>query len=78
MSLAWPAPDARDSARMPQALAPLARELLEMEATGDRARAEKWFQKYAAMPAELAAGLARASHVPVDIDPIFSFPEPIR
>ncbi len=70
--------DARDSARMPQALASLARELLEMEATGDRARAEKWFQKYAAMPAELAAALARASDVPVDIDPIFSFLEPIR
>src|SRR5712692_7427869 len=69
---------ALDSARLPQALASLARELLEMEATGDRARVEKWFAKYAAMPAELAAALARASDVPVDIDPIFSFPEPIR
>ncbi len=69
---------ALDSARLPQALASLARELLEMEATGDRARAEKWFQKYAAMPAELAAALAKASDVPVDIDPIFAFPEPIR
>ena len=32
----------------------LAKELLEKEATGDRARAEAWFSKYDAMPAALA------------------------
>ena len=32
-------------ARMPQALTDLAKELLEIEATGDRERAEKWFKK---------------------------------
>ncbi|MBI3669482.1 MAG: Zn-dependent hydrolase, partial [Acidobacteria bacterium] len=67
-----------DYARMPQAIATLAKELLEMEATGDRARVEKWFQKYAVMPPELAAVLAKVSDVPVDIDPVFSFAEPIR
>jgi hypothetical protein len=67
-----------DYSRMPQALATLAKELLEMEATGDRTRVEKWFQKYAVMPAELEAALRKVSDIPVDINPVFSFPEPIR
>jgi hypothetical protein len=62
-----------DYSRMPEALASLARILLEIEATGDRARAESWFKRYDAMPPELAAALKAASDVPVDIDPIFSF-----
>jgi len=41
-----------DYARMPGAIATLAKELLQMEATGDRARTEAWFQKYNAMSAE--------------------------
>ncbi len=65
-------------ARMPQAIEPLARELLEMEATGDRSRVETWFEKYAVMPATLAAALRKVADVPVDIDPQFSFQEPIR
>ncbi len=67
-----------DYARMPTAIGALAKELLEMEATGDRARVEKWLQKYGAMPDTLKSALAKASDIPVDIDPIFSFPEPIR
>jgi len=67
-----------DYSRMPTAIAALAKELLEMEATGDRERAEKWFAKYAVMPPELAAALKTVADVPVDIDPVFSFPEPIR
>src|SRR6185503_2997414 len=39
--------------KMPEALANLAQELLEIEATGDRERAEDWFKKYDVMPAEL-------------------------
>src|SRR5438128_7290205 len=35
-----------DFARIPGALAALAKELLEIEATGDRVRAENWFRKY--------------------------------
>src|SRR5204862_3787319 len=38
-----------DYARIPTALAQLAKELLEIEATGDRARAENWFKRYDAM-----------------------------
>jgi hypothetical protein len=60
---------------MPGALSELAKELLEIEATGDRARAERWFRKYGAMPAELRASLNSAASVPVDIDPVFSFKE---
>ena len=67
-----------DFAKMPIAIASLAKELLEIEATGDRARAEAWFAEYGAMPAELQAALQAASDVPVDIDPVSSFPEPMR
>jgi hypothetical protein len=64
-----------DYARMPAALAQLSRELLETEATGDRARAEAWFARYDKMPAELKSALAATADIPVDIRPIFSFPE---
>jgi hypothetical protein len=64
-----------DYARIPQALASLAKELLEMEATGDRARTEAWFARYGKMPAELKTALAAAAEIPVDIYPIFSFPD---
>ena len=63
---------------MPAAIAALAKELLQMEATGDRARTEAWFQKYNSMPAELKSALAAAADIPVDIRPIFSFPEKLR
>jgi len=63
---------------MPAAVAALAKELLEQEATGDRARVEAWFAKYGAVPPELAKALQAASDVPVDIDPISSIPEPMR
>ena len=62
-----------DYGRMPSAISDLAKELLEIEATGDRARAENWFKKYEVMPAELQASLKSAASVPVDIDPVFSF-----
>ena len=67
-----------DYARMPRALADLAKELLEIEATGDRERAEKWFKKYGVMSPELQSSLKSAANVPVDIDPVFSFPERVR
>ena len=63
-----------DYGRMPAALAQLTKELLEIEATGDRARAEAWFSRYDKMPPELAEALKSAKDVPVDIEPIFSFP----
>jgi len=67
-----------DYAKMPTALAALAKELLEQEATGSRARTEAWFGKYDRMPAALSTVLASAKDVPVDVDPIFSFAEPVR
>jgi hypothetical protein len=67
-----------DFGRMPDAVAALAKELLEQEATGDRARVEAWFAKYGTIPPELAKALETVSNVPVDIDPISIFPEPMR
>ncbi len=64
--------------KMPPAIERLAKELLDQEATGDRARAEAWFTKYDKMPADLTAALAGARDVPIDIDPVFSFPEPVQ
>ena len=67
-----------DFAAMPRAIAALTRELLEIEATGDRARAERWFQKYEAMPEALRAALDRTKDIPVDLDPRGSFPEGVK
>jgi hypothetical protein len=64
-----------EASKMPAALASLSKELLETEATGDRARAEAWFKKYETMPADLAATLKSAADVPVDIDPQIPFQE---
>ena len=64
-----------DFGRIPAVMAQLARELLETEATGDRARAEAWFTRYDKMPAELKSALGATADVPVDIRPIFSFPD---
>ncbi len=67
-----------DYAAMPGALADLAKELLEIEATGNRERAENWFKKYDVMSSDLQVSLRVASKVPVDIDPVFSFPETVK
>ncbi len=64
--------------RMAGALAALAKELLTIEATGDRERAEGWFQRYDSMPADLQSALESVRGVPVDIAPRFAFPETIR
>lgn len=67
-----------DFAKFPAAIESLDKELLEQEATGDRARAEAWFKKYAVMPPELTAALAKCSNVPVDVDPEFDFHPPLK
>jgi hypothetical protein len=67
-----------DYQRMPDAIAKLARILLEIEATGNRTRAEAWFKQYGTMPATLQSALERTSDIPVDIDPVFSFPEKVQ
>ena len=63
-----------DYARIPAAMAQVSKELLEIEATGNRARAEAWFNRYDKMPPDLAQTLKSAKDVPVDIEPIFAFP----
>jgi hypothetical protein len=67
-----------DYSRMPAVYEQLAKELLTIEATGDRDRAEKWFARYGAIPPELKAALDASNDLPVDIDPAFSFPDTIE
>jgi hypothetical protein len=67
-----------DFDKMPAAIASLAKDLLEQEATGDRARTDAWFKKYGTMPTELSALLAKTSDIPVDIDPEFDFHPPVK
>ena len=61
-----------DYARMPSTIAQLAKELLTIEATGDRDRAESWFARYDKMPATLTAALTATKGIPVDIEPLFT------
>jgi hypothetical protein len=67
-----------DAAKMPAAINALTKELLEIEATGDRARAEAWFARYDKMPPELAVELKKHTDIPVDIAPVFSWPVQVR
>ena len=67
-----------DYGKIAGATADLAKELLEIEATGDRQRAENWFKKYDQMPAELKTALKVTENIPVDIDPVYSFPVRVR
>src|SRR5947207_5212871 len=64
-----------DYARMPDAIAAVAKELLEIEATGDRARAESWFARYDKMPSDLRASLDAQKDIPIDFDPLVPFRE---
>jgi len=64
--------------KMPGAIASLTKELLGIEATGNRTEAEQWFAKYGKMPGELSVALESVHNVPVDIYPIFSFPEKVQ
>ena len=66
-----------DFTKMQTAIDSLAKELLEIEATGDRNRAEQWFTRYDSMPSELKSALASVKDVPVDIDPVSVFTEVI-
>ena len=64
--------------KMPDAIAALAKELLEQEATGDHERTAAWFAKYAVLPDHLKKSFEQVSDIPVDIQPIYSFPVGIR
>ncbi|HST06755.1 MAG TPA: hypothetical protein VLJ83_01200 [Gemmatimonadaceae bacterium] len=62
-----------DFAKFPVAVASLAKELLTIEATGNRTLAESWMAKYGTMPVQLKAALDKTASVPVDIDPVTAF-----
>src|SRR5260370_23498495 len=53
-----------DFDKMPGQIENLAKELLDMEATGDRARAEAWFKKNDVIPPELHQSLSKAKSGP--------------
>ena len=50
----------------------------ESGATGDRPRAESWFAKYDVIPGDLKVALEHTQSVPVDIDPVSSFPDVVK
>ncbi len=64
-----------DFAAIPGAITKLAKELLEIEATGDHQRAESWLSRYDKMPEDLAAALKAVHGVPVDVAPVFDWPD---
>ncbi len=66
-----------DYSRMPEAIANLSKQLLVFEARGDRAGVEAWFTKYGKVPAELQKALDGTKDIPVDISPVFSFPDKV-
>jgi hypothetical protein len=67
-----------DYEKLPAQIEGLAKESLEIEGKGDRARAEAWFKKYDVIPQDLQASLDKAKSVPVDVDPIFSFEREVK
>ncbi|MBV9179721.1 MAG: Zn-dependent hydrolase [Acidobacteria bacterium] len=67
-----------DYQKLPGQIEKLAKELLEMEATGDRTRAEDWFKHYDVLSLQAQKSLDSVTNVPIDIDPIFSFPQRVH
>ncbi len=67
-----------DFVRLPDVLNDLAKELLQQEVTGDRQRAENWLKRYSTIPPELEVSLRAAADVPLDISPVYSFPDRVR
>ena len=65
-------------AKMPDALSDLTKELLQMEAAGDRAKAETWFKKYGTLPEELKLTLKATSDLPLEVEPVFSFKQSVK
>lgn len=64
-----------DFDRLPNAIEALMKELLEQEASGDRARTEAWFGRYGSVGAQLQQALQSIADVPVDIEPWSDYPE---
>ena len=64
---------ALDEPKLPAAIAALNRELLEMEASGDRLRAEQWFARYGSVGSSLRESLESTRDIPLEIFPKFSW-----
>ncbi|HEX8816817.1 MAG TPA: Zn-dependent hydrolase [Terriglobales bacterium] len=67
-----------DFAKMPDAVASLNKELLQAEATGDRAKVEDWMKKYGTIPDELKRTLKMADGLPIEVDPVFTFKQTVK
>ncbi len=67
-----------DPVRLPAAIESLNRELLAIEVSGDRARAEQWFARYGDVPTSLRSSFLSTTGIPVDIFPRFSWDVPIQ
>jgi hypothetical protein len=67
-----------DYAKMPDAIANVAKHLLDFEARGDRAGAEAWFKKYGSVSATLQKALDGTKAIPVDVTPVFSFADNLK
>jgi hypothetical protein len=67
-----------DMAKIPAVIEQVAKELLEQEATGDRARTEAWFKKYDVTPPELQEAFRKTTDIPVDVEPIFSWKDGVK
>jgi len=57
--------------KMREAVRTLATELLEIEATGDLARAQRLLERYGRETPEIRATIGRLSDIPVDIRPVY-------
>jgi len=69
---------ALDYAKLATSIDSLNKELLEMEATGNRQRAEQWFARYGSVPESLRSALESTQYLPVDIFPKFSWDVPMK
>jgi len=69
---------ALDFSKFPELIESLDRELLEIEVTGDRTRAEQWFARYGELPPSFQSSLESTKDIPVDIFPRFSWDVPVR
>ena len=67
-----------DFGRIKSATRALAREWLAIESTGDRARAQKFLEKYGVMKPEMEAAVRGLAGIPVDVRPRFTVLDTLR
>jgi len=67
-----------DFDKMSAVLSDLTRELLRMEAAGDRTKAENWLKQYDVVPEGLKVTLKATAGLPLEIEPVFLFQQSVR